>query len=269
MTWFNIPVVGDSIVVDVPNVERAVVDVLDGESVVDDVPDGESTVVDVPDGESAVVDVPNVERAVVDVPDVERAVVDVPDGESTVIDVPDGENAVVDVPDIGSAVVDVPDGENAFVTLKFEPVRTKGLPKGQGRNGTFAEKRNLATDTVVGGSAFVDSCVLCGVCGDMEAAREFCVNGMIEWVDYELQDKGPCYESLTFYGVPKYVETSRGRQRKKNHSLNKFATTKEGTITANEKDREQGRMESHDRRCLQDQTRHLEKKEDTFSKGNF
>ncbi|GFN96518.1 sperm acrosomal protein fsa-acr.1 [Plakobranchus ocellatus] len=71
---FNIPVVGDSAVVDVPG----------GVSAVVDVPDGDSAVVDVSDGESAVVDVPNGERAIVDVSDVENAGVDVSDGESSV-----------------------------------------------------------------------------------------------------------------------------------------------------------------------------------------
>ncbi|GFN84025.1 ectoderm-neural cortex protein 1-like [Plakobranchus ocellatus] len=61
---FNIPVVGDSAVVDVP--------------------DGESAAVYVPDGESAGVYVPYGERAIVDVPGVENAGVNVPDGESTV-----------------------------------------------------------------------------------------------------------------------------------------------------------------------------------------
>ncbi|GFN90986.1 sperm acrosomal protein fsa-acr.1 [Plakobranchus ocellatus] len=71
---FNIPVVGDSAVVDVPG----------GESAVVDVPDGDSAVVDVSDGESAVVDVPNERRAIVDVSDVENAGVDVSGGESSV-----------------------------------------------------------------------------------------------------------------------------------------------------------------------------------------
>ncbi|GFO25974.1 sperm acrosomal protein fsa-acr.1 [Plakobranchus ocellatus] len=71
---FNIPVVGDSAVVDVPG----------GESAVVDVPDGDSAVVDVSDGESAVVGVPNGEKAIVDVSDVENAGVNVSDGESSV-----------------------------------------------------------------------------------------------------------------------------------------------------------------------------------------
>ncbi|GFO34018.1 hypothetical protein PoB_006052300 [Plakobranchus ocellatus] len=49
---FNIPLVGDSAVVDVPHGDNAIVGV----------PDGESAGVYVPDGESAVVDVPNGER---------------------------------------------------------------------------------------------------------------------------------------------------------------------------------------------------------------
>ncbi|GFO36538.1 hypothetical protein PoB_006304300 [Plakobranchus ocellatus] len=61
---FNIPVVGDSAVVDVP--------------------DGDSAVVDVSDGESTIVDVPNGERAIVDVSDVENAGVGVSDGEGSV-----------------------------------------------------------------------------------------------------------------------------------------------------------------------------------------
>ncbi|GFN94442.1 hypothetical protein PoB_002094800 [Plakobranchus ocellatus] len=61
---FNIPVVGDSAVVDVPG--------------------GDSAVVDVSDGESTIVDVPNGERAIVDVSDVENAGVDVSDGESSI-----------------------------------------------------------------------------------------------------------------------------------------------------------------------------------------
>ncbi|GFO18214.1 hypothetical protein PoB_004471900 [Plakobranchus ocellatus] len=74
--FFNIPVVGDS----------AVVDVSYGESAIVDVPDGESAGVYVPDGERAFVDVLDVENAVVDVSDGERerVDVDVPDGESTV-----------------------------------------------------------------------------------------------------------------------------------------------------------------------------------------
>ncbi|GFO14791.1 hypothetical protein PoB_004129600 [Plakobranchus ocellatus] len=92
----------------------------------------------------------------------------------------DGEGAVVNVPDGESTVVGVPDGESAVVTLNFGSVRTKSRPKDQDRITRFAKKRKLATNTVVGESAAVDSC---GVCGDIELAREFCVNGMIKRVD--------------------------------------------------------------------------------------
>ncbi|GFN91362.1 hypothetical protein PoB_001786800 [Plakobranchus ocellatus] len=51
---FNIPVVGDSAVVDVPDGESAVVDVPDGDSAVIDVSDVENAGVDVSDGESSV-----------------------------------------------------------------------------------------------------------------------------------------------------------------------------------------------------------------------
>ncbi|GFO44808.1 hypothetical protein PoB_007131300 [Plakobranchus ocellatus] len=78
-----------------------------------------------------------------------------------------------------SSVVGVPDGENAVVTLNLGSVRTKG----QDRISRFAKKRKLATNTVVGESAAVDSCVLCGVCGDIELAKEFNVNGLIKRVD--------------------------------------------------------------------------------------
>ncbi|GFO40957.1 hypothetical protein PoB_006746200 [Plakobranchus ocellatus] len=90
---FNIPVVGESAVVDVPGVESTVVDVSDGESAVVDVPDGE-----------------------------------VPSVESAVAGVPDGEGAGIYVPVVESAVVGVPGGEAVVVTLKFKPVRTKGRP---------------------------------------------------------------------------------------------------------------------------------------------
>ncbi|GFN93167.1 trio and f-actin-binding protein [Plakobranchus ocellatus] len=111
---FNIQVVGDSAVVDVPH--------------------GESAIVDDPDEESAGVYIPYGERAIVDVPGVENAGVDVPDGERAIVDVPDGE----------SAIVDIPDGESAVITLKFGPVRTKGQRKGQDRTSRFALKKKLA-----------------------------------------------------------------------------------------------------------------------------
>ncbi|GFO31876.1 hypothetical protein PoB_005838100 [Plakobranchus ocellatus] len=82
-----------------------------------------------------------------------------------------------------SSVLGVPDGESAVVTLNLGSVRTKGRPKGQDRISRFAKKRKLATNTVVEESAAVDSCVLCGVCGDIELASEFNVNGMIKRVD--------------------------------------------------------------------------------------
>ncbi|GFN86094.1 hypothetical protein PoB_001260000 [Plakobranchus ocellatus] len=61
---FNIPVLGDS----------AVVNVAYGESAIVGVHDGKSAHVYVPDGESAVVDVPNGERAIVDLSDDESTV---------------------------------------------------------------------------------------------------------------------------------------------------------------------------------------------------
>ncbi|GFO20503.1 PHD finger protein alfin-like 2b8b8i3.1 recname: full=PHD finger protein alfin-like 2 [Plakobranchus ocellatus] len=115
------------------------------------------------------------------------------DGKSTVVNVPDGE----------SAVVGVPDGESVVVTLNFGPVRTKGRPKGQDRFSKFAKKRKLATHTVVGESAVVDSCVLCGVCGDMEVAREFCVNGMIKWVDCDFCKQWFHCSCINFRSAPR------------------------------------------------------------------
>ncbi|GFO27532.1 hypothetical protein PoB_005403700 [Plakobranchus ocellatus] len=82
----------------------------------------------------------------------------------------------VDIADVKRASIDVPDGESAVVSLKFGPVKTKGRRKGQDRTSRFAKKRQLATNTV-GESAVVDSCDLCGVCGDVEVAREFSMNG--------------------------------------------------------------------------------------------
>ncbi|GFN90263.1 hypothetical protein PoB_001676900 [Plakobranchus ocellatus] len=105
------------------------------------------------------------------------------DGESAVVNVPDGDSTIVGVPHGDSTIVGVPDGESVVVTLNLGTVRTRGRPKGQDRINRFAKKRKLATNSVVGESAVVDSCVLCGVCGDIELAREFCVNGMIKRVD--------------------------------------------------------------------------------------
>ncbi|GFO30744.1 hypothetical protein PoB_005724900 [Plakobranchus ocellatus] len=95
----------------------------------------------------------------------------------------DGESAVVGFPDGEKTVVGVPDEETTVVTLNFGPVRTKGRPKGQDRFSRFAKQKKLATNTVVGESAVINSCDLCGVCGDIELARESCVNGTIKWVD--------------------------------------------------------------------------------------
>ncbi|GFO38283.1 hypothetical protein PoB_006478800 [Plakobranchus ocellatus] len=92
-------------------------------------------------------------------------------------DIADVKSAGVDVPDRESAFVVIPDGESAVVSLMFGPVRTKGRRKGQDRTSRFAKKRKLATNTVVGESAVVHSCDLCGVCGDKEVAREFSMNG--------------------------------------------------------------------------------------------
>ncbi|GFN74233.1 LOW QUALITY PROTEIN: hypothetical protein PoB_000073900 [Plakobranchus ocellatus] len=73
------------------------------------------------------------------------------------------------VPDGESTDVNVPVGETAVVTLNF---RTKGRPKGQDHFSRFAKKRKLASNTVVGESCVVDSCDLCGVCGDIDIAME-------------------------------------------------------------------------------------------------
>ncbi|GFO25886.1 toll-like receptor e [Plakobranchus ocellatus] len=94
----------------------------------------------------------------------------------------DGESAVVNVPVGDSTIVGVPHGGSVVVTLNLGSVRTRGRPKGQDRINRFAKKRKLATNSVVGESAVVDSCVLCDLCGDIELAREFCVNGMIKRV---------------------------------------------------------------------------------------
>ncbi|GFN83117.1 hypothetical protein PoB_000962300 [Plakobranchus ocellatus] len=101
------------------------------------------------------------------------------DGESAVVNVPDGDNTIVGVPHGDSTIVGVPDGGSVVVTLNLGSVRTRGRPKGQDRINRFAKKRKLATNSVV------DSCVLCGVCGDIELAREFYVNKMIKRVDCE------------------------------------------------------------------------------------
>ncbi|GFO05793.1 hypothetical protein PoB_003229800 [Plakobranchus ocellatus] len=105
------------------------------------------------------------------------------DGESAVVNVPDGDSTIVGIPHGDSTIVGVPDGGSVVVTLNLGSVRTRGRPKGQDRINRFDKKRKLATNSVVGESAVVDSCVLCGVCGDIELAREFCVNGMIKRVD--------------------------------------------------------------------------------------
>ncbi|GFN78171.1 hypothetical protein PoB_000467700 [Plakobranchus ocellatus] len=104
------------------------------------------------------------------------------DGESAVVNVPDGDSTIVGVPHGDSTIVGVPGG-SVVVTLNLGSVRTRGRPKGQDRINRFAKKRKLATNSVVGESAVVDSYVLCGVCGDIELAREFYVNGMIKRVD--------------------------------------------------------------------------------------
>ncbi|GFO27940.1 hypothetical protein PoB_005444500 [Plakobranchus ocellatus] len=114
-----------------------------------------------------------------------ESVIDVPNGESAVVDVPGGESAGVDVPDVEGVDVDVPGGESAFVTLEFEPVRTKGRPKCQDRNSRFGKRRKLATVPLAVENAAVDLCALSGVCGEMEVAREFCVNGMIDSIDFD------------------------------------------------------------------------------------
>ncbi|GFO26166.1 hypothetical protein PoB_005267100 [Plakobranchus ocellatus] len=114
----------------------------------------------------------------------------------------DRESAVVGVPDGESTVVGVPDGERAFVTLNLGSVRLKGRPKGQDRISRFAKQRKLATNTVVGESAVVDSCVLCGVCGDIEVAREFYVNGIIKWVDCDFCKQWFRCSYLNFRSAP-------------------------------------------------------------------
>ncbi|GFN81006.1 hypothetical protein PoB_000751200 [Plakobranchus ocellatus] len=116
------------------------------------------------------------------------------DGESAVVNVPDGDSTIVGVPHGDSTIVGVSDGGSVVVTLNLGSVRTRGRPKGQDRINRFAKKRKWATNSVVGESAVVDSCVLCGVCGDIELAREFCVNGMIkrtlrvEW-EYDMRKR--------------------------------------------------------------------------------
>ncbi|GFO45480.1 hypothetical protein PoB_007198500 [Plakobranchus ocellatus] len=93
------------------------------------------------------------------------------------VDIADVESAGVDVPNVESAVVDIPDRESDVITLKFGPVRTKGRRKGQDRSSRFAKKKKLAKKNVLGEIAVVDSCDLCGVCGDVEVARGFSILG--------------------------------------------------------------------------------------------
>ncbi|GFN74629.1 hypothetical protein PoB_000113500 [Plakobranchus ocellatus] len=86
------------------------------------------------------------------------------DGESAVVNVLDGDSTIVGVPHGDSTIVGVPGGGSVVVTLNLESVRTRGRPKGQDRINRFAKKRKLATNSVVGESAVVDSCckgVLC------------------------------------------------------------------------------------------------------------
>ncbi|GFN77060.1 hypothetical protein PoB_000356600 [Plakobranchus ocellatus] len=176
---------GENAVVDVPGGERAVVYIPDGENAVVCVSGGESAVFYVPGGKRAVVDVPGGEGARVYVPDGENAVVDVPDGERAVVYISDGENAVVCVsgresavfyvPGGKRAVVDVPGGESTVITLKFESVRVKG-PRS---HWPICQEKEVGYKCCHWKECFD----LCGVCEDMEVAREFCVNGMIEWVD--------------------------------------------------------------------------------------
>ncbi|GFO02569.1 hypothetical protein PoB_002907400 [Plakobranchus ocellatus] len=97
------------------------------------------------------------------------------DGESAVVNVPAGDSTIVGIPHGDSTIVGVPDGGSVVVTLNLGSVRTRGRPKGQDRINRFAKKRKLTTNSVVGESAVVNSCVLCGVCGDIELAKEFCV----------------------------------------------------------------------------------------------
>ncbi|GFO27457.1 hypothetical protein PoB_005396200 [Plakobranchus ocellatus] len=151
------------------------VEVEDRVQIEDDVAD----VFDIPVvGDSAGVYVPDGERAIVVVLDVESAVVDVFDGERDLLLMYMVERVLfVDIADVKSDGVDVPDGESTVVSLKFGPEKKKGRRKGQYRTSRFAKKRMLATNTVVGESAVVHSCDLCGVCGDMEVAREFSMNG--------------------------------------------------------------------------------------------
>ncbi|GFO40887.1 hypothetical protein PoB_006739200 [Plakobranchus ocellatus] len=125
------------------------------------------------------------------------------DGESAVINVPDGDSAIVGVPHGDSTIVGVPDGESVVVTLNLGSVRTRGWPKGQDRINTFAKKKKLATNSVVGESAVVDSCVLCGVCGDIKLAREFCVNGMIKRVDCDFSKQWFQCSCLHFRSAPR------------------------------------------------------------------
>ncbi|GFO04296.1 hypothetical protein PoB_003080100 [Plakobranchus ocellatus] len=90
--------------------------------------------------------------------DGESAVVNVPDGNSNIVGVPHGDSTIVGVPHGDSTIVGVPDGGSVVVTLNLGSVRTRDRPKGQDRINRFAKKRKLATNSVVGESAVVDSC---------------------------------------------------------------------------------------------------------------
>ncbi|GFN83967.1 hypothetical protein PoB_001047300 [Plakobranchus ocellatus] len=125
------------------------------------------------------------------------------DGESAVVNVPEGDSTIVGVPHGDSTIVGVPDGGSVVVTLNLGSVRTRGRPKGQDRINRFAKKKNLATNSVVGESAVVDSCVLCGVCEDIELAREFCVNGMIKRVHCDFSKQWFQCSCLHFRSAPR------------------------------------------------------------------
>ncbi|GFO13984.1 hypothetical protein PoB_004048900 [Plakobranchus ocellatus] len=125
------------------------------------------------------------------------------DGESAVVNVPDGDSTIVGVPHGDSTIVGVPDGGSVVVTLNLASVRTRGRPKGQDRFNRFAKKKKLATNSIVGESAVVDSCVLCGVCGDIELAREFCVNEIIKRVDCDFSKQWFQCSCLHFRSAPR------------------------------------------------------------------
>ncbi|GFO11070.1 hypothetical protein PoB_003757500 [Plakobranchus ocellatus] len=124
------------------------------------------------------------------------------DGESAVVNIPDGDSTIVGVLHGDSTIVGVPEGGSVVVTLNLGSVRTRGRPKGQDRINIFAKKKKLATNSVVGESAVVDSCVLCGVCGDIELAREFCGNGMIKRVDCDFSKQWFQCSCLHFRSAP-------------------------------------------------------------------